>query len=202
MIRIALHHALERGDDRVGAGFRRAVLRVEPPRPQVHQALGIQRGDVEILGKLLRQRAHRIRIRLFAHGLIAGRIGDVSLRQRVDQALLHVAAGGLPLLRFGKMRVGLLQSFRRRDVVDVGAERERHAPVRHRRGGVLRRGELERLERFLVVETVEQRQAFIEKLLRVGVRGLDGAVIRTEIAEQRGARRAGGAAASCASCAD
>ena len=105
MIRIALHHALERRDDRVGAGLRRAVLRVEPPRPQVHQALRIQRGDVEIVGKLLRQLAHRIRVRLFAHGLIAGRIGDVALRQRVDQALLDVAAGGLALLRFGEMRV-------------------------------------------------------------------------------------------------
>ena len=88
------------------------------------------------------------------------------------------------------MRVGLLQSIRGRNVVDVGAERERHAPVRHRRGGILRRGELERLERLLVVEAVEQRQAFVEELLRVGVRGLDRAVIRTEIAEQRRARRA------------
>ena len=55
--------------------------------------------------------------------------------------------------------------------------------------GSLRRGDLERLERLFVIEPVEQRQAFIEKLLRVRVRGLDRAVIRTEIAEQGRARR-------------
>ena len=65
------------------------------------------------------------------------------------------------------MRVGLLQSIGRRHVVDVGAERERHAPVRHRRCGILRRGELERLERLFVVEAVKQRQPFVEELLRV-----------------------------------
>ena len=68
--------------------------------------------------------------------------------------------------------------------------------------GSRRRGELERLERFFVVEAVEQRQAFVEELLRVGVRGLDGAVIRAEIAEQRGARGAPARGAVCIECAD
>ena len=189
MVWIARHHAFERGDDPVGARLRRAVLLVQGPRPQVHQALGMERRDVVVFRELFRQRAHRVRVRPLANGLIAGWIGDVSLCQRVDEPLLHFAAGALACPGLGEMRVGLLQSIRRRDVVDVGAECQRHAPMRHRRRGILRGRKLERLEGLFVVETVEKRQAFIEELLRVGVRGLDRAVIRAKVAEQRRPRR-------------
>jgi hypothetical protein len=133
--------------------------------------------------------AHRIRICLFANSLIARGIGDVPFSQSVNEAPLHVAAAALALLGFGEVRVGLLQAIGGRSVVDVRTERERHAPMRHRRCSILRGGELERLERLFVIEAVQKRQAFIEKLLRIRVRGLDHTVIRTEVAEQRRPRR-------------
>ena len=50
VLRVALHHAFQRGDDRVGPWFRRAVFLIEALRPQVHHALGEQRGDVVDVG--------------------------------------------------------------------------------------------------------------------------------------------------------
>ena len=61
---------------------------------------------------------------LFANGLVAGGIGDISLRQRLDQALLDVTANALAPLGFCEMRIGLLQAIGRSHVVDVRAERE------------------------------------------------------------------------------
>ena len=153
----------------VGAGLRHALERVELPRPQVHAALGPQRRGVEIVGEALRHLAHRRGIRRFARRLVAVvRRGDVALGERVDERALGVAAVRGALLRVRQVRVRLLQAIGRRRVVVVGAEGQRHAPVRHRRFGIERRGALERSKRLFVIEPVEKRQPFVEELLRVG----------------------------------
>ncbi len=192
MLRIALHHAFERRHDLSRPGLRCVVGFVELPRMLIHDAFGVERGHVEIVGKLLRQLAHRRRVRLLTHHLIARRIGDIALAERGHESLLHVAAVRLPLFGFSNVLIALLQTFGQRDIVDVGAKSERHAPVRHRRRRIERGRALERLERLLVIEAVEKRQPLIEELLRFRVRGLDGAVMRSKIAEQRGAWRGRG----------
>ena len=84
-----------------------------------------------------------------------------------------------------EVSIRLLQSIGRRRVVVVRAERERHAPVRHRRFGIQGRRTLERPKRLLVIEAVEERQALVEEPLRVGNDGRDGTVVRAKVAEKR-----------------
>ena len=48
--------------------------------------------------------------------------------------------------------------------------------MRHRQLWIQRQRALERVDRFIVVEGVDQRQALVECLLRVGVLGADGMV--------------------------
>ena len=141
VIRVALHHALERGDDRVGARLRRAVLLVEPPRTQVHQALGVERRDIEIVGKASSTAPHR------RPSTPARAPSDRRSDRRRSACRAHQPAPAplrcrrrLRFSRFSEVRVALLQPLGRRDVVDVGAERQRHAPVRHGRRRIERRG--------------------------------------------------------------
>ena len=107
------------------------------------------------------------------------------LAERGNQPLLHFASirgaqgGGR------EVTVRRRQPQRGRDLVDVGPERERHAPVRHGRGRIQRCRLRERPVRLFVIEAVEQRQAFIEEPLGLAVGGADWAVIRPEIPEQR-----------------
>ena len=63
MVGVRLQHALQRGDQ-VGRppGRRLAAIRPVVPGRQVHQRLGVERGDVEIVRKALRDLLHRVGI--------------------------------------------------------------------------------------------------------------------------------------------
>ena len=84
----------------LGARLRRAVERVELPRPQVHHALGVERGRIEIVRKPLRHlRPSRRSTPPRAPAACRRSACDVALRQRVDERALDVAAVGRALLR-------------------------------------------------------------------------------------------------------
>ncbi len=154
MIRVRRHHPLERRDDRVGAIFSLPLLVVEPPRPQVHQAFGVERADVGVVREPLHGIGHRLRIDALARKLIAFGFFDVALREGVDERLFHRAAVRGASLRRGQVRVSLGDAIGRRRIVDVGPERKRHAPVRHRRLVVEGSSTRKRPEGFLVIEAV------------------------------------------------
>ena len=73
--------------------------------------------------------------------------------------------------------------------VDVRSERQRDAPVRHRRRGIELGGPAERADRLVVIERVDERQALIEELLRLGAFRGDRMVQPAEARRQRRRRR-------------
>ena len=77
--------------------------------------------------------AHRSGIRLFARRLITGRIRDISFPQRGIRACSTWLPFAVRALRVSEVLWPADQTIGRRGIVDVGSERERHAPVRHRR---------------------------------------------------------------------
>jgi hypothetical protein len=171
--RVALQHRLENADDFFGPFVRRAVGLPQLPRVQIHQALGVQRGGVEIVRVYLDHIGHRVRV-IDRQGFQVGfRVVRVALHQRID-------VGALVGRRVGGERFRALRFFIGRELalgidieVDVGSECERDTPVRHRRRRVELGGAAERSDRFVVIETVDERQSLIEELLRVGTFGRD-----------------------------
>ena len=186
MPRVARHHPFQGGDDLFGAWFGLAIKRIELPGPQVHHALGVERGGIEIVRKALRDLAHRRRVGCFTRWLLTiVRRRHVALGKRIDEGPFDVTAGGSSRLRVGQMVVRLLQPVWRRRVVVVGTERQRHPPMRHRCFRIERGGAFERAKRLFMIEAVQQGQAFVEKLLRLGIAGRDGSLILTKISKQR-----------------
>jgi hypothetical protein len=111
---------------------RLAVLGPVRPRRQVHQRLGEQGLRVEVVGVLRGELAHRVgvgSVELLA--LVVG-VRRVAIRERRQVGLL--ARGDL-LADPDRVRERLERALLQRRVhrqVDVGAERERHAPEAHR----------------------------------------------------------------------
>ena len=130
-------YALDLRGDRWRPRFGRAVGRVKAPWMKIHQAFGVERADVGVIGKPPGQHAHRVGIRRFAHRLVSGGSGHVPSAERRHESLLDVAAIRGETLRDREMRIRLDQTLGRCRIVDVGAERECHAPVRHRRKRVV-----------------------------------------------------------------
>ena len=64
MVGIAADHGLERGDDFLRAGFRRAIWMPQAPGMEVHARLREKRGGVEVVGILLDHFAHRVMVGL------------------------------------------------------------------------------------------------------------------------------------------
>ncbi len=175
VLRVPLQDRLEDRDDLDGVFSRLSVGRPELPRVQVHQALGIERGRVEIVGIARGELLH-------GRGIVAaelrpvggGRIRDVAHRQGLDVRPLVVGRSRRKRKGLFDLGARLLQPVRLRlGVVVVGAERERHAPVRHRRLrielGSARKGAV----RLLVVEAEEEHDALVEVPLGLCARGPD-----------------------------
>ena len=183
---IALQDRLEHGHDLERVRPRLAVGRPELPRMEVHEALGVHRRRVEVVGVPRRERLHRRRVVARELRLVGrGGIRDVTHRQRLHVRALVLGSARGKRQRLLDLGAGLLQPIGLgRLVVVVGAERERHAPVRHRGFRIELGRALERAERLLVVEAEEQRQALVEVLLRLGARSLDRVAVRAHPAEQ------------------
>src|SRR5205823_7377250 len=73
--------------------------------------------------------------------------------------------------------------------IDVGTERQSDSPQGHRSVRIERRGALEATDGLVVVERVDERQALVKKLLRLGVAGSDGMMMTAESRERGRARR-------------
>jgi hypothetical protein len=56
-------------------------------------------------------------------------------------------------------------AYARHRSVEIGAERERLTPIRHRQGRIEPRGLTERADRLSVIERVQQPHALIEEAL-------------------------------------
>ena len=189
---IAREHRFQDRNDLFRPGLRRPVGLPEFPRPQVHQALGPERGRVEVVGILPREIPHRLRVIGRESRKVRLRIGRVAARD-------GARVGPLPLGRISGERHGLLRGVERLllvlgvDVeVDVGPERERDPPQRHRRLRVERRGPLERADGLVVVEPVQEVEPLVEEPLRLGTRSRDR-VMDVADAGKELLRRRGGA---------
>ncbi len=147
---------------------------------EVHQALGVERRRVEIVGIARRKGLHRGGVFGRELRFVGGRgIRGVPLRERLHVGALVLRSRGRQRQRLLDLRARLLQPIRLRlRVVVVRAEREGHAPARHGRGGIERGRLLERPVGLLVVEAEEKHHPLIEELLRLGVRGVDGMSMR------------------------
>jgi hypothetical protein len=87
---VAREHRLEDTDDLSGAIRRLTVERPELPRAQIHQALGVERGRVEIVGVFARQVAHGVGVLARQRGTIGLRFDWESDRHRLDVPALDV----------------------------------------------------------------------------------------------------------------
>ena len=192
--RIALEHRLQHRDDFFRAFRRLAVARPQLPRPQIHQALCVERRGVEIVGIAFHDVAHGVLVLNRERSQICLWIVGVPLHQRLDVRALarpstRLRAGGRVCQeRLCALRcvVGRLLA-RGIDVeVDVRTERERNPPMRHRRGGVELRRAAERADRLVVVEAVDERQTLVEELLRLAALRRDGMIQFAEAGHQRG----------------
>ena len=184
--------AFQHLDRLLRAGARRRLAGLEVPhlpRRLVHDRLGIDRAQVEIVRMGAEQLAH-----LDGEGLVPGRLVldhlalRVARRQRADQRLLDrrgVGRGSQGALH------GVVRGFERallagrivavpgQVVVRAGGVGD--APVRHGAAGIGLERLLETLDRFGMVEAVEPVQSAIEPELRLRRRGRDDALVGAEI---------------------
>ena len=165
IVRVFLEHGLERGHDldRVGAGL--AIDAPQAPRMQVHKRFREQRLHVEVVGVLVRHRAHRVRVRLVARGRPRA-IRAVALRYRVDERALFRRSAGLKRPRLRDRVVSLFAARRIAGQVVIRPQDQGHSPVRDRHLRIDLRRLLERALRLLVIEAVGEGEALIEVLLR------------------------------------
>ena len=187
VIRIACEHRLEHGDDLVGAFGGLAVERPELPRAEVHQALGVQRGGVEIVRVSARQIAHRV-------GVLARQRRAVGLRGRSE------SGSPSPRCTRARPRVRSFDSasaLRDRARSPASPARRRHrgcswgrAPTRcpsaaSRAFGSSSAARSNERDRLLVVEAEDQVEPLVEVALRLSVRRCDGMVVIPESGPER-----------------
>ena len=198
---IAGEHAFERADDlgRLGPGL--AVLGPEVPRPQVHQRLGEEGLDVEVVGEPCRHLAHRGGV-----GLVEGALGlgirrrrvGVARDERLDEGALHRLDARRARERRLRRLVGGLRALGLGGEVDVRAEGHARSPGAARARRIEPDRVLERALRLLQVERVEQQQPLVEVALGAGRLRGDRAMVPAELREI-GRRRIlrGGAGGGC-----
>ena len=173
MIGLAANHRLQRRDNFLGALFRRAVRAPESPGMQVHSGFGEQRGGIKIVGEALHHVAHGIAILFRGGAQIGFRIGRKALSQCGDVGLVALGSIGAERLRFLDGGVGLRKTVFAGGIVIIGAHRFGDAPIRHGEFGIELGGTPERAHGFVVIESVDEPQALIEKCLRWRVLGGD-----------------------------
>ena len=156
MPRVLCEHPFEDRDDLSRSGSRRAVLRPQFPRMDVHHRFGGHYLQVVVIRKPLRDRFHRLRVgdedRSLSSGLERLCV-RVTLCEGPDQRLLdrRCLAGVL----FGLLqclpgnRRARLRHFRQ---VLIRADGQRDAPVAHRARWIERRRLGERTRRLVMVE--------------------------------------------------
>ncbi len=141
---------------------------------------------VDVVGVLRHHRAHRFAVVAMEAEPIGRRLRRrIALRKRRDVVALALAGVGGALLG---VLDGVVRRLRARGVdgrvVVVRPDRQRDAPVRHRRLRVELGRAAEVARGLVVIEAVEQANALVEIDLRVGVRRRDREVIVAEAGMQ------------------
>ena len=187
VIGLALHHRFEHGHDLLGPLLRRPVRTVKLPGAQVHSAFRVEGGSVQVVRVPLAEGAHRGVVVAGQLGLVGiRRVRDVAPTERLDVRALVLGSRFRERERLVDLGARFLEAIvHRLGVVVVGAHRERHTPVRHRRFRVQRRRFLEREEGLVVVEAEEQDHSLVEELLRLRHGGCDRMAVRPEPGEKR-----------------
>ena len=183
--RAALQHRLEHVHDLQRPFGRRTVVRPELPGTQVHQALGVQRGGVEIVRIPPDEIAHRVLVLDRQRFQIRLGIVRITLDDRLDVGALCRRRRRRERQRPLRGVVRVLLPGRVDVEVDVWTERQRDAPERHRRGWIEQSGAPERADGFVVVECIHKRQALIEELLGVLALGGDRVMRVAETGHER-----------------
>lgn len=188
--RVAREHAFQLGQDARCARGLLAFRGPVRPRGQVHQRLGMQRGDVVVIRETGGGLAHRIGIGLVQCGTVGRRGVGIAQRQRIDQGAVGrgCARGQTGRARRQRRRLGGAGRVHRQ--VDVGAQHQGLAPDADRAVGIAPRRFRERAPGGLVVEAVGQPQALVEILLRRRNPGADVAVRLAQAWQQRDVRGA------------
>ena len=180
--------------ERPGLGLAAAPV---VPGHRVHDRRRVQGGRFGIVGKPLGHFGDRL-----DPGGVEGRavgvlVGGVAARECVDQGLLALAGVAPSLLSLSQAVQGLELSLVRHPVVQVAAEGEGLAPVRHRRLRVETRRFLEGPYGLGVVEGVDETQPLVEEALRPVRRGRDRVVEIAQAFELRRERFAGDVVGGC-----
>jgi hypothetical protein len=193
VVRSPSEHALEYRHELQRVGCRRAVGGPQLPRPQIHQRVRVHHGNLRIIWESLMNGLHRFAVprvqRLGRHR----RVERVANRQRVGECRFDWRAAATERHRLLRRLVGALTAFAfelRHVAVIVQAERDAHAPPRHRRLGIELSGLQEGTLRLGMIEVLEKREPLIEIALRLWTGGSDRVGVRAHPVEQL---RAGGA---------
>ena len=176
--RVSPQDRLEDGDDHLGALRWRAIRVPEPPGAEVHEAFRIERRRVEIIGVALAQLSHGNAVLDRQRLQIRGRMRRVPPGESLDVVSLGLWSAPPQRLspldgrRCGPFALGI-------DVeVDVRAEGERDAPVRHRGLRIHVGGVPEGPHGLVVVEGEDESEAIVEEALRLGIRRRNGMMVR------------------------
>ena len=144
--------------------------------------------DVCVFTKTVGGLLHRVGVGTIQGLAITLAVGRVAQRQGIDERAFagRRATGRLQCLP--DRGVGLPTVLLRHGRIEIGAQRDRFPPIRHRKLGIEPRGFAERANRLGVVERIQEPQPLIEEALRSRHRGRDRHVQRPEPVELRGDR--------------
>ena len=173
-----------------GARLRLAAAPVVPGH-RVHDRRGVQGGRLRIVGELLGYLRDGVDPGCVESRPVGVLVGGVAARQSADQRLFPLARVLAPVLCLLQALERLKLALARHRVVQVAAQGQGLAPVRHRRLRVEPRGLLEGANGLGVVEGVDETKPLIEETLRRVRRGRDG-VVEVAQALQRGRERRAG----------
>jgi hypothetical protein len=136
-------------------------------------------------GYFLGQVAHRGDICLIERAAILRRFLRIALRERLDERLLLCARPRRELPGLGQRFPRPGRVFRLHGRIDVRAEHEGLAPVRHRALGIEPRRFRERPACFLVVERIGEDQPLVEEALGLARLAGDLKVVTAQPPKQR-----------------
>jgi hypothetical protein len=184
VVGIAAENAFEGFNDFVGARSGSSIRIPEFPGAQVHEAVGKQRGGIEVVGIFTAQFPHRIGVICVELVVIGMGVGREALRDRRDVVLLDRRSSGAQGFRLIDRIHGDLLVFRVDGEVIVWAHCQRHAPPGHRQVRIDFCRAAKRARRFFMVERIHEAQSLVEKLLGLGALRRDGVVQSAQPVQQ------------------
>ena len=156
------------------------------PGREVHQGLGGEGGDVDVVGMIALHPLHGLGVGAVERGSMVGGIRGVAGGEGGDQRALLGARSGLEPSGALHGGMGLPARLRTHGRVDVRSQGERLAPGAGRAVGIHAGGGPEGANRGVVVEAVGEREALVEVALGQGRRRRDREMRVSELPDQAG----------------